>query len=98
MTTTPEITIDSKARLTVDGYLLFIAKTTTFIEEGAISMSEHWDYAKRLREAALACGAVYGDSIQVCASNCGFYRFEFEEDPWGGPWITVTTSEFTPEY
>jgi len=90
--------IDSKIRSVVDDYLLFLSESTTFDEEGRISKTEHEDYAKRLREAAIDCGAFYGDSIQVCASNCGFYRFEFIKDPLGGPFVTVTTYEFTPEY
>ena len=106
MSTTSEITIEeqtaklerhNKTLATVDGYLEFLSESTPFEEEGVISRTEHRDFAVRLWEAALECGARRDNTIQVCASNCGFYRLEFNEHPDEG-YTTVTTVDFTPEW
>ena len=89
--------IHSKILATVDDYLLFLSESTPFDEEGIISRTEHRDFATRLCKAAFECGAMKDNTIQVCASNCGFYRFEFNEHP-DEEYMTVTTVDFTPEW
>tara|TARA_R110002153_G_scaffold116863_7_gene260765 strand:- start:503 stop:994 length:492 start_codon:yes stop_codon:yes gene_type:complete len=89
--------IHSKILATVDDYIEFLSESTPFEEEGVISRAEHRDFAVRLWKAALKCGARRGNTIQVCASNCGFYRLEFDEHPDEG-YATITTVDFTPEW
>jgi hypothetical protein len=89
--------IHSKILATVDGYIEFLSESTPFEEEGVISRAEHKDFATRLMEAALECGARRDNEIQVCASNCGFYRFEFNPH-CDDDYITVKTVDFTPEW